>query len=213
MPVFVIAIIVVLVLVVIVVAVVVAVSKKGDGSTPPQAATQMPPAQAAPPAAPPPTAPQAPAPPAPAKKPETLEAQALQPSMTDMMPELVAPEAVDKKPETLMAQALQPSMTDMMPELGAPEAEGGIGTDELPRFGTSEMPALSETATQLRYRSAAAQQLADAIESMVCPKCKAPTFVGTETPQEVGTDGMAMYQLEARCGACGHRAKVTDMKV
>lgn len=212
MPVFVIAIIVLLVLVVVVVGVVVAVSKKPAEPQPRVQATvpAVPPAPAPTPVA---EAPKPAPAPEPARKPETLEAQALQPSMTDMMPELVAPEAAEKKPETLMAQALQPSMTDLMPELGAPEAEGGIGTDELPKFGTSEMPALAETATQLRYRTAAAQQLADAIESMQCPKCKAPTFVGTETPQEVGTDGMAMYQLEARCGACGHRAKVIDMKV
>lgn len=196
MPVYVIAILVVLVLVVVVVAVVVAVTKK-------PAAQPLAASPAAPPAAPPP----APEPPPVAKKPETLEAQALSPSMTDMMPE-----APPERPATLEAQALAPSMTDMMPELGEPMAdEVRIGTAELPKVGTGEIPRLNEAPT--RYRTAAAQQLADAIESMTCPKCKAPTFVGTETPQEVGGDGTAMYELQARCGACGHRAQLIDMKV
>lgn len=127
--------------------------------------------------------------------------------MTDMMPE--AP----SKPVTLETQALSPSMTDMMPELGEPMSDDvRIGTAELPKVGTGEMPRLNEAAPT-RYRTAAAQALADAIGSMTCPKCKAPTFVGTETPQEVGADGTAMYELQARCGACGHRAQLIDMKV
>jgi hypothetical protein len=34
-----------------------------------------------------------------------------------------------------------------------------------------------------------------------------------ETPQEVGADGMAMFKLEGRCGACGHKTQVIDMRV
>lgn len=140
----------------------------------------------------------------------------------------VAPGAAPKaapataRPATLQVEALAPSETGMAPMLGEPMLEPAmddmkIGTDELPRVGTGQVPMLAEhaaeTATRGRYRTPAAQQLADAIESMTCPKCSAPTFVGKETPQELGPDGNGMFKLEARCGACGHKANLIDMRV
>ena len=106
----------------------------------------------------------------------------------------------------------------MAPMLGEPMLEPAMdeikmGTDELPRVGTGQVPMLNEPAGKARYRTAAAQQLADAIASMVCPKCKAPTFVGREEPQDVGPDGSGMFQLDGRCGACGHKAHLIDMRM
>lgn len=94
--------------------------------------------------------------------------------------------------------------------LGAEADEMRMGTDELPKMGTAEMPALSDAPTQ--YRTQAAKDLSKAIETGDCPKCNAPTFVGSEDPEEVGADGIAMYKLTGRCGACGHRAELIDMK-
>lgn len=137
-------------------------------------------------------------------------------------PAPLAPVAAPQKPATLMVEALAPSETGMAPMLAEPGLEPAmdelkIGTDELPRVGTGQVPMLGEPApvapARGRYRTPAAQQLADAIESMTCPKCGAPTFVGKETPEEVGADGTGMFKLEARCGACGHRANLIDMRV
>jgi hypothetical protein len=132
---------------------------------------------------------------------------------------VTAPRAESKpqaqtKPATLQVEALAPSMTDEAPMLGAEEGELRMGTDELPKFGTSEvpklgteqMPALPESGG--KYRTPAAQKLSEAISSGNCPKCKAPTFVGAETSQ-----GDNMFQLEARCGACGHKERLIDMRV
>jgi hypothetical protein len=132
---------------------------------------------------------------------------------------VTAPRAESKpqaqtKPATLQVEALAPSMTDEAPMLGAEDGEIKMGTDELPKFGTGEMPKLAtEQMPALpedggTYRTPAAQQLSAAISSGNCPKCKAPTFVGTETSQ-----GDNMFKLEARCGACGHRASLIDMRV
>lgn len=94
-------------------------------------------------------------------------------------------------------------------------AEQDFGLDsmgeDLPRVGTAEVPQLSDAPA--RYRTAAAQALKQAIDTMACPKCGAPTFVGVEEPQEMGTDGMGMFKLDGRCGACGHKAQVIDMRV
>jgi hypothetical protein len=109
------------------------------------------------------------------------------------------------RPPTLEVQALSPSMTDTMPALAAETGEMKMATDELPR-----MPQLGDAPAQ--YRTQAAKDLSQAIETGDCPKCKAPTFVGSEDPEEVGADGMAMYKLTGRCGACGHRAELIDMK-
>ncbi len=181
---------------------------KKPAAAPPAAAPQSP--QAAP-------APQAqavvpvPAVSAPAPAPAPVAATAV-----------AAPAPAPARPATLQVEALAPSETGMAPMLGEPMLEPAmddmkIGTDELPRIGTGQVPMLAdhgaETATKGRYRTPAAQQLADAIESMTCPKCSAPTFVGKETPQEVGPDGTGMFKLEARCGACGHKANVIDMRV
>lgn len=130
--------------------------------------------------------------------------------------DVAAPKAEPKEPAnpaTLEVEALSPSMTDAMPALDAEADEMRMGTDEMPKFGTAEMPALDETGGPAKYRTPAAQELSAAIESGECPKCKAPTFVGAETPQEVGADGTAMFKLDARCGACGHKANLIDMKV
>ncbi|MBK9974626.1 MAG: hypothetical protein IPP14_07615 [Planctomycetes bacterium] len=183
---------------------------KKPAANPPAAAPQSP--QAAP-------APQVPAVapvPAPVFAPAPVPAPVAAP---DPAP---APVPAPARPATLQVEALAPSETGMAPMLGEPMLEPAMddmkmGTDELPRIGTGQVPMLAdhgtETATKGRYRTPAAQQLADAIESMTCPKCSAPTFVGKETPQEVGPDGTGMFKLEARCGACGHKANVIDMRV
>lgn len=132
--------------------------------------------------------------PAEAAKPATLQVEALSPTMTDTMPALSEEEA------------LSPSMTDSVPMLGAEADELKMGTDELPKFGTAEVPKLDDGPP--KYRTPAAQELADAIASGTCPKCKAPTFVGDAT-----SDDNTMYTLEARCGACGHKARLIDMRV
>lgn len=132
--------------------------------------------------------------PAEAAKPATLQVEALAPSMTDTMPALAEEEA------------LSPSMTDSVPMLGAEADELRMGTDELPKFGTAEVPKLDDGPA--KYRTPAAQALSEAIASGTCPKCKAPTFVGDETSED-----NTMYTLEARCGACGHKARLIDMRV
>ncbi|MCB9936324.1 MAG: hypothetical protein H6840_11610 [Planctomycetes bacterium] len=126
-------------------------------------------------------------------KPATLQVEALAPSMTDTMP-------------ALAEESLSPSMTDSVPMLGAEADDMKMGTDELPKFGTAEVPKLDDGSP--KYRTPAAQELSDAIASGTCPKCKAPTFVGDAT-----SDDNTMYTLEARCGACGHKAKLIDMRV
>lgn len=199
-------------LVVVVVIVVLATRKGGKPASPEQSApgpAQTPaPAPVAPPVPPAPVAAAPAAPPAPPAPPPPEPAP--------------APAAAPPKPATLMVEALAPSETGMAPMLGEPMLDPAMdemkmGTDELPRVGTGQVPMLgepaAETATRGRYRTAAAQQLADAIESMTCPKCSAPTFVGKETPEEVGADGSGMFKLEARCGACGHRANLIDMRM
>ena len=128
-------------------------------------------------------------------------------------PKEEAKPAEPEKPATLEVEALSPSATGEAPMLGAEADEMRMGTDEMPKFGTGEMPALDESGGPTKYRTPAAQELSAAIESGECPKCKAPTFVGAETPEEVGADGTAMFKLEARCGACGHKANLIDMKV
>ncbi|MCB9896048.1 MAG: hypothetical protein H6839_16570 [Planctomycetes bacterium] len=128
-----------------------------------------------------------------ADKPATLEVEALSPSMTDTLPALAEP-------------TLSPSMTDSMPALDAEADEMRMGTDELPKMGTAEMPALDDG--PMRFRTAPATELADAINSGTCPKCKAPTFVG-----DIETEDNTMYTLNGRCGACGHKAQVIDMRV
>ncbi|MBZ0137668.1 MAG: hypothetical protein K8I27_14985 [Planctomycetes bacterium] len=115
---------------------------------------------------------------------------------------------VSVRPPTLEVEAL--SATGEAPMLGAETGEMRMATDELPRMGTSEMPALGDAPAT--YRTQAAKDLSAAIESGNCPKCNAPTFVGSEDPQEVGADGIAMFKLTGRCGACGHRAELLDMK-
>lgn len=115
------------------------------------------------------------------------------------------------KPPTLEVEALSPSATGEAPMLGAEADEMRMGTDELPKMGTTEMPALADTGPT-QYRTQAAKDLSKAIETGDCPKCKAPTFVGSEDPEEVGADGVAMFKLTGRCGACGHRAELIDMK-
>lgn len=127
-------------------------------------------------------------------KPATLQVEALAPSMTDTMPALAEEDA------------LSPSMTDAVPMLGAEDDDMKMGTDELPKFGTAEVPSLDDGPP--KYRTPAAQELAEAIASGICPKCKAPTFVGDAT-----SDDNTMYTLEARCGACGHKARLIDMRV
>lgn len=127
-------------------------------------------------------------------KPATLQVEALAPTMTDTMPALAEEEA------------LSPSMTDSVPMLGAEADELRMGTDELPKFGTAEVPKLDDGPA--KYRTPAAQALSEAIASGTCPKCKAPTFVGDETSED-----NTMYTLEARCGACGHKARLIDMRV
>jgi hypothetical protein len=115
------------------------------------------------------------------------------------------------RPATDGVPALAASETGMSPMLAEPEMGLDAMGEDLPRIGTGEMPALSDAPA--RYRTAAAQALKQAIDTMACPKCGAPTFVGMETPQEVGADGMAMFKLEGRCGACGHKTQVIDMRM
>lgn len=112
------------------------------------------------------------------------------------------------KPATLQVEALAPTPTDMTPMLADPEPELGIstGTDELPRFGTAEMPQLQDVPAT--YRTPGANELAKAIREGKCPKCGADTFVGSEDPQDDSTSS-----LTGRCGACGHRAQLIDMRV
>lgn len=130
-------------------------------------------------------------------------------------PEPESPKTEDKpepaKPPTLEVEALSPSATGEAPMLGAETGEMKMATDELPKMGTAEMPQLTDT-EPTQYRTQAAKDLSKAIETGDCPKCKAPTFVGSEDPEEVGADGIAMYKLTGRCGACGHRAELIDMK-
>lgn len=127
-----------------------------------------------------------------------------EPSSHDLAP--LEPSATAEAP--MLAEAsLEPSLDDMK-----------IGTDELPRaltgemarVGTREMQAVAE---KPRYRTPEAQKMAEAIETMKCPKCGQPTFVGRETPEELSADGVGMFKLEGRCGACGHKAQVMDMRV
>jgi len=127
-----------------------------------------------------------------------------EPSSHDLAP--LEPSATAETP--MLAEAsLEPSLDDMK-----------MGTDELPRVGTAEMPRVGTVEMQAvaekpRYRTPAAQQMQEAIESMKCPKCGQPTFVGRETPEELAGDGVGMFKLEGRCGACGHKAQVIDMRV
>lgn len=193
-------------LVVVIIVVVVVVALKGKGAaptqpaTPPQAATPPQPVAPAQPAAPSrPPAQAAPAAPAAAPRPEPV---AIAPS---------PPTAEMLRPATDGVPALAASETGMTPMLAEPEMGLDAMGEDLPRIGTGESPALSDAPA--RYRTAAAQALKQAIDTMACPKCGAPTFVGMETPQEVGADGMAMFKLEGRCGACGHKTQVIDMRV
>ncbi|KAA0212933.1 hypothetical protein EDM80_08810 [bacterium] len=127
------------------------------------------------------------------------ELPAGEPSNHDLAP--LEPAATAEVP--MLAEAgLEPSLD-----------EPSMGTDELPRVGTAEMPAVGAFVEAPRYRTPAAQELQRAIESMKCPKCAQPTFVGRETPEELGTDGVGMFKLEGRCGACGHKAQVMDMRI
>ncbi|MCA8914786.1 MAG: hypothetical protein KDB90_05190 [Planctomycetes bacterium] len=118
------------------------------------------------------------------------------------------------KPATLEVEALSPSMTDTMPALSAEADEMKMGTDELPKFGTAEMPRVGTAEVPklddgpVKYRTAPANELAEAITSGTCPKCNAPTFVG-----DVASDDGTMYTLNGRCGACGHKAQVIDMRL
>ncbi|HRJ77770.1 MAG: hypothetical protein HUU03_14560 [Planctomycetaceae bacterium] len=127
------------------------------------------------------------------------ELPAGEPSNQDLAP--LEPAATAEVP-MLAEAALEPSLEDP-----------SMGTDELPRVGTSEMAAVGASGDAPRYRTPAAQDLQRAIESMKCPKCSQPTFVGRETPEELGTDGVGMFKLEGRCGACGHKAQVMDMRI
>ena len=88
-----------------------------------------------------------------------------------------------------------------------------MATDELPKMGTAELPKLDDADGPSQYRTPAAQELSAAIASGDCPKCNAPTFVGSEDPEEVGADGISMFKLTGRCGACGHKAEIIDMRV
>lgn len=127
-----------------------------------------------------------------------------EPSSHDLAP--LEPSATVEAP--MLAEAtLEPSLDDMK-----------MGTDELPRAGTGEMARvgtieMQAVAEKPRYRTPAAQQMQEAIETMKCPKCGQPTFVGRETPEELSGDGVGMFKLEGRCGACGHKAQVIDMRV
>lgn len=158
--------------------------------------------------------PEAPEPPAEQPKPEPPKAEEPKPQpKPEPAPEPPKAEAkAPEKPATLEVEALSPSATGEAPMLGAEADEMRMGTDEMPKFGTSEMPVLDDAGGPATYRTTAAQELSAAIESGECPKCKAPTFVGAETPEEVGADGTTMFKLEARCGACGHKANMIDMK-
>jgi hypothetical protein len=111
-------------------------------------------------------------------------------------PTAQVPALSPRKVSTLEVQALAPSSTGEVPMLDDPE----------PLFeqGSGEAPRLSAT-----YRTAAANELAQAIQTMACPKCKSPTFAGRETPE----DESGMFSLEGRCGACGHKAALIDMRV
>lgn len=132
------------------------------------------------------------------------ELPAGEPSSHDLAP--LEPSASVEAP--MLAEAsLEPSLDDMK-----------MGTDELPRAGTGEMARvgtreMQAVAEKPRYRTPAAQQMQEAIETMKCPKCGQPTFVGRETPEELSGDGVGMFKLEGRCGACGHKAQVIDMRV
>lgn len=127
-----------------------------------------------------------------------------EPSSHDLAP--LEPSASVEAP--MLAEAtLEPSLDEMK-----------MGTDELPRAGTGEMARvgtreMQAVAEKPRYRTPAAQQMQEAIETMKCPKCGQPTFVGRETPEELSGDGVGMFKLEGRCGACGHKAQVIDMRV
>ena len=119
------------------------------------------------------------------------------------------------KPATLEVEALSPSMTDAMPALSAETDEMKMGgTDELPKFGTAELPKVGTAevpkldAGPVKYRTQPANELAEAISSGECPKCKAATFVG-----DIASEDGTMYTLNGRCGACGHKAQVIDMRV
>ena len=149
-----------------------------------------------------------------AKEPEPEAKQQPEPEASPA-PEPESPKTENKpepaKPPTLEVEALSPSATGEAPMLGAETGEMKMATDELPKMGTAEMPQLAD-AEPAQYRTQAAKDLSKAIETGDCPKCKAPTFVGSEDPQEVGADGIAMFKLTGRCGACGHRAELIDMK-
>ena len=185
---WVIAVIAVVVLVVLVVVVMLAMRGKGEGTV--ESAAKPPQPSPVPPAA--------------------VSPALMTPAVTSPEP-VTAPRPESKpvaqtRPATLQVEALAPSMTDEAPMLGAEDGEIKMGTDELPKFATSEMPALPESGGT--YRTPAAQKLSAAISSGNCPKCNAPTFVGAETSQ-----GDNMFKLEARCGACGHKANLIDMRV
>jgi hypothetical protein len=126
-----------------------------------------------------------------------------------------AAEAKADRPATLEVEALSPSMTDAMPALSAETDEMKLGgTDELPKFGTAELPKVGTAevpkldAGPVKYRTQPANELAEAISTGECPKCKAATFVG-----DIASEDGTMYTLNGRCGACGHKAQVIDMRV
>lgn len=132
------------------------------------------------------------------------ELPAGEPSRHDLAP--LEPSATAEAP--MLAEAsLEPSLDDM--KMGTDEMPH-MGTAEMPRVGTREMQAVAE---KPRYRTPDAQKMQQAIETMQCPKCGQPTFVGRETPEELAGDGVSMFKLEGRCGACGHKAQVIDMRV
>jgi hypothetical protein len=127
-----------------------------------------------------------------------------EPSAHDLAP--LEPSLTGEAP-MLAESSLEPSLDDMK-----------IGTDEMPRMGTQELPSvgtreMQAVAEKPRYRTPDAQKMQEAIETMKCPKCGQPTFVGRETPEELAGDGVGMFKLEGRCGACGHKAQVIDMRI
>jgi hypothetical protein len=119
---------------------------------------------------------------------------------------------------------LEPSATAEVPSLAEATLEPTldeikIGTDELPRMvtqevariATAEMVAPPAQATgKARYRTPQAQAMQEAIETMKCPKCGQATFVGREAVEDASLN---MVRLEGRCGACGHKAQIIDMRV
>jgi len=140
------------------------------------------------------------------------ELSAGEPSQKDLAP--LEPSLTGESP--MLAEAsLEPSLDEPM-KMGTDELPR-MGTAEMPRMGTGEMPSLDDdsgaVAEKPRYRTPQAQALQEAIETMKCPKCGQPTFVGRETPEEIGADGTGMFKLEGRCGACGHKSQIIDMRM